>query len=100
MTIETKLWDAAEYLETPEDVAGYLTAALEDGDPRVIGAALGDIARSRGMDAVARAAGVSRETLCGAAGEGGAPSLASILSLTRVLGLTLTARPADRADAA
>ena len=46
---ETRLWDAAEHLETKEDMAAYLEAALEDGDPALITAALEDIARSKGM---------------------------------------------------
>ena len=47
--VTTNLWDAAEHLETKEDMAAYLEAALEDGDPNLVVAALGDIARSKGM---------------------------------------------------
>ncbi|MFM6631966.1 MAG: DNA-binding protein, partial [Microcystis panniformis] len=46
-TIQTYPWDAAEHLETKEDIAAYLEAALEDGDPSLVVAALGDIARSK-----------------------------------------------------
>jgi len=51
---QTRPWDAAEHLETVEEMAAYLEAALEDGDPRLVTAALGDIARARGMAAIAR----------------------------------------------
>ena len=46
MTVETKLWDPADRLTTPEAIAAYLEAVLEDGDPALIAAALGDVARS------------------------------------------------------
>jgi probable addiction module antidote protein len=47
--VPTYPWDAAEHLETKEDMAAYLEAALENGDPHLVVAALGDIARSKGM---------------------------------------------------
>jgi probable addiction module antidote protein len=53
-TIATRPWDPAEHLETREDVAAYLEAALEDGDPAVISAALKDIGRSRAMAQIAQ----------------------------------------------
>ena len=46
-------WDAADYLETPEDIAHYLEAALEDGDSSLIAAAIGDVARSNGLTVIA-----------------------------------------------
>lgn len=60
---QTFLWDAAEYLETKEDMAAYLEAALEDGDPALVVAALRDIARSQGMTDLARETGLESETL-------------------------------------
>ena len=62
-TIQTYPWDAADYLETKEDMAAYLEAALEDGDPALVVAALGDIARSKGMTNIARETGLGRESL-------------------------------------
>ena len=56
-------WDAAEHLETKEDMAAYLEAALEDGDPTLVVAALGEIARSKGMTHIARETGLGRESL-------------------------------------
>jgi probable addiction module antidote protein len=57
-TIQTYPWDAAGHLETKEDIAAYLEAALEDGDPSLVVAALGDIARSKGMTNIARETGL------------------------------------------
>jgi probable addiction module antidote protein len=58
MAIETTRWDAADHLNTAEGIAAYLKAVFEDGDPALIAAALGDIARSKGMTKVAKEAGV------------------------------------------
>ena len=57
---QTTSWDPADHLETEEDRVAYLEAALEDGDPALVAAALGDIARAKGMTQVARAAGLGR----------------------------------------
>ena len=51
---KTKPFDAADYLKTEDDMVAYLEAALEEDDPRVVAAALGDIARAKGMTQVAR----------------------------------------------
>jgi len=59
----TKSWDAAEYLKSDGEMAAYLEAALEDGDPALVAAALGDIARAKGMTDIARDAGLGRESL-------------------------------------
>jgi len=61
--VPTTLWDVAEHLETKEDMAAYLEAALEDGDPNLVVAALGDIARSKGMTNIARETGLGRHSL-------------------------------------
>ena len=61
--VPTYPWNAAEHLETKEDMAAYLEAALEDGDPNLVVAALGDIARSKGMTNIARDTGLGRESL-------------------------------------
>jgi probable addiction module antidote protein len=88
---KTRLWDAAEHLETPEDMAGYLEAALEEGDPTLIAAALGDIAKVRGMTEIAREAGLDRKSLYKALSPGGNPEFATILKVVRALGLSLHA---------
>ena len=63
MARETRPWDAAETLETKEDIAAYLDAVLEDGDPALLKAALGDVARAKGMTEIALAAGIGRANL-------------------------------------
>ena len=55
-------FDAAEYLNSEEDIAAYLTAVIEENDPALLAAALGDIARARGMSQVAKDAGIARES--------------------------------------
>lgn len=85
--IETRLWDAAEHFETEEDMAAYLDAALEDGDPTLVVAALGDIARAKGMTQIARDAGLGRESLYKALSATGNPEFATILKVVRALGL-------------
>jgi probable addiction module antidote protein len=88
---KTRVYDAAEYLETAEDMAAYLEAALEDGDTRVIVHALGTIARARGMSQVARDAGLGRESLYKALSPDGAPLFTTVLKVVQALGLTLHA---------
>ena len=69
MTIETKPWDAGEFLSSDEDIHHYLEAAFEDGDPALIRHAFNTVARARGMTALARDSGISREALYKAFGE-------------------------------
>ena len=88
---KTKLYDSAEYLKTSEDMAVYLEAALEDGDPRVIVHALGNIARARGMSQIAREAGLGRESLYKALSPDGNPEFATVLKVVRALGIKLHA---------
>jgi len=88
-TIVTHSWDAAEHLETEEDMAAYLDAALEDGDPALVVAAIGDIARAKGMSQIAHEAGLGRESLYKALSASGNPEFATILKVVRALGLQL-----------
>lgn len=87
--VEVRSWDVAEHLETEADMAAYLDAALEDGDTSVIVAALGDIARAKGMTQIAREAGLGRESLYKALSTTGNPEFATILKVVRALGLQL-----------
>lgn len=91
---KTRSWDAAAYLKTELDVVAYLEAAFEDGDSGVIAAALGDIARAKGMSKVARQAGLGRESLYKALSAGGNPELGTVLRVVRALGIKLHAVPA------
>lgn len=90
----TTPWDPAEHLESGEDMAAYLEAALEEGDPNLIAAALGDIARAKGMTQVAREAGLGRESLYKALSPAGNPEFATVLKVVAALGLQLHASPA------
>lgn len=87
--IDVQPWDAADYLEEEEDIVAYLEAAFEDGDPQLITAALGDIARSRGMTKVASKTGLGRESLYKALSRDGNPALATVLKVMHALGLQL-----------
>jgi len=75
--LNTRPWDAAEHLESEEEMAAYLDAALEDGDAAVVVAALGDIARAKGMTQIARDAGLGRESLYEALSPAGNPEFAT-----------------------
>ena len=91
----TTPWDPAEHLKTDVDMAAYLEAALEESDPQLVAAALGDIARAKGMTQVARDAGLGRESLYKALSPAGNPEFATILKVISALGLQLHAMPAD-----
>ena len=91
---KTKRWDPAEHLETEEDMAAYLEAALEDGDPALAAAALGDIARAKGMSQIARETGLGRENLYKALSPDGNPEFSTVLKVVRALGLRLRATAA------
>ena len=87
-------WDPAEHLETEEDMAAYLEAALEEGDSSLVAAALGDIARAKGMTQLARDTGLGRESLYKALSASGNPELTTLLKVVGALGLRLHATPA------
>ncbi len=92
--IKTTRFDAAEYLDTPELQAEYVSAALETGDAAFVRDAVGIVARARGMGEIARAAGLNRESLYKALGETGNPEFGTMLGVIRALGLELSAKPA------
>lgn len=89
--VRTRKWDAAEHLKTDADMVAYLEAALEEGDPALVAAVLGDIARAKGMSGIARRSGVGRESLYKALSAQGNPELATILKVVKALGLRLHA---------
>lgn len=90
---KTVPYDVAEQLRSPEEMAAYLDAWLEEAPDDVAGIAraLGDIARARGMTQVARDAGLTRESLYKALSAHGNPSFATILKVARALGVRLHA---------
>ncbi len=89
MARKTHRWDAAETLETKEDIAAYLDAVLEDGDPDLLKAALGDIARAKGMGEIAEAAGLGRTNLYKALSPNGNPEFATVAKVLKALGLRI-----------
>ena len=93
-TITTR-FDVAEHLRSPEEMAAYLEACLEEAnaDAAFIAKALGDIARAKGMSQVARDAGLSRESLYKALSSEGNPEFATVLKVVQALGIKLNAEP-------
>jgi len=88
---KTSLWDASEHLNTPEAINEYLTAALEDGDSDLLIAALGDIARAKGMTQLAKETGLGRESLYKALTPGAKPRFETIMRVMHGLGIHLEA---------
>jgi len=97
MTIETTPWDPTEFLDSDEAIAAYLEAAFEEGDPKFIAIALGNIARAKGMTSVAKDAGITREALYKSLSEKGDPKLSTLLGVMKALGLRVTVAPASEA---
>ena len=91
---KTFTWNVEDYLESTEDMAAYLEAALEEGDSALIAAALGDIARAKGMTQIAKETGLGRESLYKALSSEGNPEFATILKVIHALGLRLRATAA------
>jgi probable addiction module antidote protein len=82
-------WDSAKHLKTDKDIANYLEAVFEDGDPALITHALGVVARAKGMSRIAQAAGLGRESLYKALSSDGNPEFATVLKVMHALGLKL-----------
>jgi probable addiction module antidote protein len=98
-----RAFDAADYLKTGEEIAAYLVAASEDGDPQVVAAAIGDIVRARNVSKIARDTGLTREGIYKALSPEGNPSFATVWKVVRALDLELgfrTKMPAAKAVAA
>src|SRR5262245_17136615 len=92
--LKTRRYDPSRDLKTEDDMAEYLEAALEDGHPAVVAAALGHIARAQGVSGVARRCGIRRENLYKVLSADGNPELATLLKIVRALGLRLHASAA------
>ena len=89
----TRPWDVTHYLETEEDMAAYLDAALEEDDHALLAAALGDIARAKGMSDIARETGLGRESLYKALSADGNPEFGTVLKVMHSLGLKMRVTP-------
>lgn len=86
---KTHPWDVTRYLDSDEAMAAYLDAALEEDDPVLLAAALGDIARAKGMTQIARETGLGRESLYKALSAEGNPEFGTVQKVVRSLGLKL-----------
>jgi probable addiction module antidote protein len=87
---KTRPFDMANYLVDEADVAEYMRQVMEDGDPALLGAALGDVARARGMSKLAKDTGLSRESLYKSLSGERAPSTDTLFKVIKALGLKLT----------
>jgi probable addiction module antidote protein len=97
MTTETRPFDPAAYLDSPEAMLAYLDGAFADGDAGEIGDALGVVARARGMSQLAEETGLTRQALYKALSSDGNPEFATVLKVIRALGFRLHAAPASAA---
>lgn len=95
MALETTKWDVVDHLKTDEDIAYYLEAVFEDGDPALITAALGDVARAKGMTQLAKDTGLAREALYRSLSAEGKPEFTTVLKVMKAFGLRLAAVPLD-----
>lgn len=91
--IKTRPFDASNNLQDEADIAAYLQVAMEDGDPALLAAALGDIARARGMTQLARDTGLSRESLYKSLSGERAPSSDTLFKVIHAMGFKLTVEP-------
>ena len=90
---KTHPWDVTRYLDSDEAMAAYLDAALEEDDATLLAAALGDIARAKGMTQIARETGLGRESLYKALSPDGNPEFGTVQKVVRSLGLKLHVSP-------
>ena len=88
-------FEVANYLNDEADIAAYLQVAIDDGDPAVLAAALGDIAKARGMTQLARDTGLSRESLYKSLSGERSPSSETLFKVIRALGFKLAVKPAS-----
>ena len=93
MAVATSKWDVVDYLDSEEAIAGYLEAVFEDGDPHLIAAALGDVARAVGISVLAERTGLPGDHLLSSLTPEGTPDFAMILKVVEAFGLRLEARP-------
>ena len=97
MPKRSKVWDAADYLNSPEDIALYLEDIMEDEDPELLLSALGDVIRaSKNISELSRKTGISRETLYKSLTENGNLRYSNLVSVLHSLELRLTVKPLRR----
>lgn len=93
MVIKTTKWDPADYLDTPKAIADYLNVAFENRKPALVAAALGDVARAKGMSKIAKSVGITREALSKSLSKEGDPKLSTLLGVTEAIGFKLVVSP-------
>ncbi len=91
-------FDASKYLDSEDAVAEYLTAIIEEKDPSLLAAALGDIARARGMSEISKSSGITREALYEALRPNSQPRFETISRVCEALGVRLVAKPLHSND--
>ena len=97
MTIETRPFDPATYLDSPEAMLAYLDGAFADGEAGEIADALGVVARARGMSQLAEETGLTRPALYKALSSDGNPEFATVVKVFRALGFRLHLEPVSAA---
>lgn len=90
---KTTAFDAADYLDSEEMIAEYLNLALASGDSDLLLAAIGDVAKARGMAQVARDSGLGRESLYKALTIGAKPRFDTVFKVLQALGVRMQAEP-------
>jgi probable addiction module antidote protein len=95
MSIETRPFDPAEFIDSADAAAAYLTEAFKTGDPAFVTDSIGVVARALGMTRIAKAAGVSRESLYRSLSAEGHPEFATVMKVLSALGVEIKAVPAQ-----
>lgn len=89
MKVTVRKWDAGEYLDSPEIIREYLTAAFEEGDSELIMSAIGNVVKARGISEIARKADLSRQNLYNALSPDGTPNFETVRKIIEALGCKL-----------
>lgn len=97
MAQKTSKWDVTQFLDSEDRIALFLEAVFEDGDPALIQAAIGDVARARGMTDLAKSTGLAREALYRSLSETGNPEFATIMKVIKAMNMKITVKADDQA---
>ena len=92
-TVKTSVWDPAEYLKTDEEITAYLSDVFSTNDSRLIVAAIGDVARARGMSKIADDISCGRESLYKSLSQDGNPSFETIVKVLSSIGYEIKLSP-------
>ena len=93
MRVKFSRYDAADYLKTEQDIAAYLNAVAQEGEPSLIAIALGDVAHARNLSQLARDAGINRDDLSRVLSGAGDPRPATLMKIARAMGLQISLKP-------